>query len=84
MLADPGQGRHHAVVDAGLPGVDPGDGAGPLLGIVYLTEVLGLLSAGVLTPQVAARIPLSQAATALTLAESRTVAGKVVLLPDAV
>ncbi|GAA1586922.1 medium chain dehydrogenase/reductase family protein [Actinoplanes couchii] len=48
-----------------------------------LTEVLKLLSAGVVTPQVAARIPLSQAGTALTLAESRTVAGKVVLLPDA-
>ena len=48
-----------------------------------LTSVLGLLADGVLTPQVAARFPLSAAASALTLAESRTVAGKVVIVPDA-
>ncbi|GAA0985507.1 zinc-binding dehydrogenase [Nocardiopsis tropica] len=48
-----------------------------------LTQVLGLLTEGVLTPQVGARIPLSDAAAALALAESRTVIGKVVLVPDA-
>jgi NADPH2:quinone reductase len=48
-----------------------------------LTAVLGLLADGVLTPQVAARFPLSDAGSAMTLAESRTVAGKVVIVPDA-
>ncbi|MGI5222601.1 medium chain dehydrogenase/reductase family protein [Nocardia sp. CA-290969] len=48
-----------------------------------LTQVLRLLADGVLTPQIAAEFPLSQASSALTLAESRTVAGKVVLVPDA-
>ncbi|TWF75359.1 NADPH2:quinone reductase [Pseudonocardia hierapolitana] len=48
-----------------------------------LTSVLGLLADGVLTAQVAARFPLSEAGSALALAESRTVAGKVVILPDA-
>jgi NADPH2:quinone reductase len=48
-----------------------------------LTTVLALLADGVLTPQVAARIPLSDAESALALAESRTVAGKVVIVPDA-
>ncbi|MDR7277348.1 medium chain dehydrogenase/reductase family protein [Catenuloplanes atrovinosus] len=47
-----------------------------------LTQVLRLLADGVLTPQIAARFPLSEAAAALTLAESRTVAGKVILVPD--
>ncbi|WP_198153760.1 zinc-binding dehydrogenase [Catenuloplanes japonicus] len=47
-----------------------------------LTEVLRLLAEGVITPQIAARLPLSRAADALVLAESRTVAGKVVLVPD--
>ena len=42
-----------------------------------------LLADGVLTPQVAARFPLSEAGSALALAESRTVAGKVVIVPDA-
>jgi NADPH2:quinone reductase len=32
---------------------------------------------------VAARVPLSEASRALALAESRTVVGKVVLVPDA-
>ncbi|WP_033345865.1 medium chain dehydrogenase/reductase family protein [Catenuloplanes japonicus] len=49
-----------------------------------LTQVLRLLADGHLTPQIAARMPLSEAAAALTLAESRTVAGKIVLVPDAV
>lgn len=48
-----------------------------------LTEVLRLLADGVLAPQVAARVPLSEASRAMTLAESRTVVGKVVLVPDA-
>ncbi|MEV6132378.1 medium chain dehydrogenase/reductase family protein [Streptomyces violaceusniger] len=48
-----------------------------------LTEVLRLVADGVLTPQIAAEIPLSDAASALALAESRTVVGKVVLVPGA-
>ncbi|MFE9007693.1 medium chain dehydrogenase/reductase family protein [Streptomyces sp. NPDC007875] len=48
-----------------------------------LTEVLRLVADGVLTPQIAAEIPLSDAASALALAESRTVIGKVVLVPGA-
>ncbi|HST81446.1 MAG TPA: medium chain dehydrogenase/reductase family protein [Kineosporiaceae bacterium] len=46
-----------------------------------LTAVLGLLADGVLTPQIAARLPLSAAAEAMTLAESRTAYGKIILLP---
>lgn len=46
-----------------------------------LTEVLRLVADGVLTPQIAARIPLADAADALSLAESRTVLGKVVIVP---
>ncbi|GAA0903272.1 medium chain dehydrogenase/reductase family protein [Pseudonocardia zijingensis] len=48
-----------------------------------LTAVFGLLADGVLTAQVAARFPLSEAPAALALAESGTVAGKVVIVPDA-
>jgi NADPH2:quinone reductase len=48
-----------------------------------LTAVLALLADGVLTAQIAARFPLSEAGSALALAESRTVAGKVVIVPDA-
>jgi NADPH2:quinone reductase len=48
-----------------------------------LTTVLTLLADGVLTAPVAARFPLSEAGSALALAESRTVAGKVVIVPDA-
>jgi NADPH:quinone reductase-like Zn-dependent oxidoreductase len=48
-----------------------------------LTTVLRLLADGALTAQVAARFPLSEAGSALALAESRTVAGKVVIVPDA-
>ncbi|TWP50564.1 zinc-binding dehydrogenase [Lentzea tibetensis] len=47
-----------------------------------LTQVLRLVGDGVLTPQIAARIPLSEAAAALALAESRTVLGKVVIVPE--
>jgi len=46
-------------------------------------HVLELLASGHLTPQIAARIPLTEAAAALKLAESRTVAGKVILTPAA-
>jgi NADPH:quinone reductase-like Zn-dependent oxidoreductase len=46
-----------------------------------LTTVLRLLADGVLTAQVAARFPLSEAGSALALAESRTVTGKVVIVP---
>ncbi|MFI1397110.1 medium chain dehydrogenase/reductase family protein [Streptomyces sp. NPDC020681] len=46
-----------------------------------LTQVLRLLADGVLTPQIAAEFPLADAGSALALAESRTVAGKVVIVP---
>lgn len=46
-----------------------------------LTEVFALLADGVITAQVAATIPLSRASEALALAESGTVAGKVILVP---
>ncbi|SEG94377.1 NADPH:quinone reductase [Actinacidiphila yanglinensis] len=48
-----------------------------------LTQVLELLAKGVLVPQIAARMPLADAPEALRLAESRTVAGKVILVPGA-
>jgi NADPH:quinone reductase-like Zn-dependent oxidoreductase len=47
-----------------------------------LTVVLRLLADGAVAPQIAARFPLSDASAALALAESRTVAGKVVITPD--
>ncbi|MFB9908813.1 medium chain dehydrogenase/reductase family protein [Allokutzneria oryzae] len=46
-----------------------------------LGKVFELLAAGVLTAQVAARVPLAEAAAAMELAESGTVVGKVVLVP---
>jgi NADPH:quinone reductase-like Zn-dependent oxidoreductase len=46
-----------------------------------LTKVLSLLADGALTAHVAARIPLREASRAMTLAESRTVLGKVILTP---
>lgn len=46
-----------------------------------LTQVLRLLADGVLTAQVAAEFPLAEAGAALALAESRTVAGKVIIVP---
>jgi NADPH:quinone reductase-like Zn-dependent oxidoreductase len=46
-----------------------------------LTAVFDLAAKGQLEAQVAARIPLTEAAKALTLAESGTVTGKVVLVP---
>ena len=47
-----------------------------------LTQMFTLLAEGALTPRIAARMPLSDAAAALRLAESRTVVGKIVLIPD--
>ena len=48
-----------------------------------LTHVLGLLRDGVLTAQIAARYPLTEAAAALELSESagRTALGKIILVP---
>ncbi|QFZ21355.1 medium chain dehydrogenase/reductase family protein [Saccharothrix syringae] len=46
-----------------------------------LGAVLALLAEGRLRPQVAARVPLAEVARAVELAESGTVAGKVVLVP---
>jgi NADPH:quinone reductase-like Zn-dependent oxidoreductase len=48
-----------------------------------LGQVFRLLAAGEVTPQVARRFPLAQAAEALRYAESGAVTGKVVLLPGA-
>ncbi|HBF82221.1 MAG TPA: NADPH:quinone reductase [Streptomyces sp.] len=48
-----------------------------------LTQVLRLVADGTLTPQIAATYPLPDAASALSLAESRTVAGKIVIVPEA-
>lgn len=47
-----------------------------------LNQVLQLMKDGHLTPQIAAEMPLSDAATALAKAESRTVLGKIILVPD--
>jgi len=46
-----------------------------------LSSVLLLLAAGIITPRVAARIPLREASRALAFGESGTVSGKVVLVP---
>jgi NADPH:quinone reductase-like Zn-dependent oxidoreductase len=46
-----------------------------------LTAVIELLTQGVLHPHIAATFPLTEAAAALTLAESHTASGKIVLLP---
>lgn len=48
-----------------------------------LSSVLELVRAGVVRPSVAARVPLSRIAHAVELAESGTVTGKVVVVPDA-
>jgi NADPH:quinone reductase-like Zn-dependent oxidoreductase len=45
-----------------------------------LSSVFSLLAEGAITPCVAARIPLAEAGRAMTLAESRTAYGKVVLV----
>lgn len=46
-----------------------------------LTALLDLLSQKSITPHVAARFPLREAAAAMELAESRTIQGKVVIVP---
>jgi len=46
-----------------------------------LTAVLDLLAAGVVTPQIAATFPLTEAVAAFALADSHTTSGKIVLLP---
>jgi NADPH:quinone reductase-like Zn-dependent oxidoreductase len=46
-----------------------------------LGSVLDLLAQGKLSPRIAARIPLSEAARALALLESHTSTGKIVLVP---
>lgn len=46
-----------------------------------LTTVLGLVADGTLTANIAARFPLTDVTAALELAESRTLSGKVILLP---
>ncbi|WP_306344664.1 zinc-binding dehydrogenase [Saccharothrix coeruleofusca] len=46
-----------------------------------LTEVLRLVADGALTPQIAAEFPLTETTAALELAESRTTAGKIVIVP---
>jgi NADPH:quinone reductase-like Zn-dependent oxidoreductase len=46
-----------------------------------LTTVLSLLKNGILTPQIAARLPLTAASQAMELAESHTAYGKIVLIP---
>lgn len=46
-----------------------------------LTAVLRLLADGVLTAQIAARMPLTQAREAMELYESRTSYGKVIPVP---
>jgi len=47
-------------------------------------QLMTLLAQGILKPHIAARFPLEQVAEAMTLAESRTVYGKVVLVPGMV
>ena len=64
----------------GRPPDPPGAPSGPA-SATDVSAVLALLADGTLTAQVAARFPLDQAVEAMTLAESRTVRGKVVLLP---
>ena len=46
-----------------------------------LAVLLDLLTKGAINPPIAARFPLSEAAAAMVLAESRTVQGKIVLIP---
>lgn len=46
-----------------------------------LTALFGLLANGAINPPIAARFPLTEAGAAMVLAESRTVQGKVVLIP---
>ncbi|GAA2311011.1 medium chain dehydrogenase/reductase family protein [Streptomyces kunmingensis] len=47
-----------------------------------LTQVLRLVADGTLVPQIAAKFALTDTVAALRLAESRTVAGKVIIVPE--
>ncbi|RDG38068.1 medium chain dehydrogenase/reductase family protein [Streptomyces corynorhini] len=47
-----------------------------------LAQVLRLVADGSVVPQIAARFPLTETVAALELAESRTVAGKVIIVPE--
>ena len=46
-----------------------------------MSAVFELLADGILRPQIAARLPLTQIREAVELAESHTIVGKVVLVP---
>jgi NADPH:quinone reductase-like Zn-dependent oxidoreductase len=46
-----------------------------------LTALFGLLPKGAINPPIAARFPLTESSAAMVLAASRTVQGKVVLIP---
>jgi len=46
-----------------------------------LAQLFALLASGAISANIAARFPLTEAAAALALAESRTTSGKVILLP---
>jgi NADPH2:quinone reductase len=48
-----------------------------------LTTVTRLLADGTITPHIAARLPLTEASQAMSMADARKVHGKVVLLPPA-
>ena len=47
-----------------------------------MSTVFALLADGILRPQIAARLPLTRIQEAVELAESHTIVGKVVLVPD--
>jgi NADPH2:quinone reductase len=47
-----------------------------------MSAVFALLAGGTLRPQIAARLPLTRIREAVELAESHTIVGKVVLVPD--
>jgi NADPH2:quinone reductase len=47
-----------------------------------MSTVFALLADGILRPQIAARLPLTRIHEAVELAESHTIVGKVVLVPD--
>jgi synaptic vesicle membrane protein VAT-1 len=76
-VATAGARRRHAYFYVVWPGSDP---AREQLRH-DLTRVLRAMADGRINAQIAARYPLAQAADALRLAESRTIAGKVILTP---
>jgi NADPH:quinone reductase-like Zn-dependent oxidoreductase len=75
-VGDAGRAVHNAALDIDVPGE-----AFRRRLHQDLTEVLDLLARGAVSPQIAARFPLTEAAAAMELAESRTVRGKVILEP---